>query len=59
MYFNGGEAIHGSNEIEYNNVSHGCVRVHISDAQWLKQQFVEGPTKSNGFHGTKVVIKSY
>ncbi len=59
MYFNGGEAIHGSNEIEYNNASHGCVRVHFSDAQWLRQQFVEAPNRSNGFHGTKVVIKSY
>jgi hypothetical protein len=59
MYFNGGEAIHGSNEIEYDNVSHGCVRVHVDDAEWLRYRFVEAPSRQNGFQGTKVVIKSY
>ena len=59
MYFHGGEAIHGSDDIEYDNVSHGCVRVHVSDAKWLRYHFVEGPMQANGFRGTKVIIKSY
>lgn len=59
MYFNGGQAIHGSSEVEYANVSHGCVRVHVDDAKWLRYHFVEGPSLYNNYRGTKVVIKSY
>ncbi|MBV9575844.1 MAG: L,D-transpeptidase [Gammaproteobacteria bacterium] len=59
MYFNGGEALHGSNEVVYDNVSHGCVRLHVSDAKWLRYQFAEGPNATNHYRGTKVIIKSY
>jgi len=59
MYFSGGEAIHGSSDVQFENISHGCVRVHIDDAKWLRYHFVEGPTMINHFRGTKVIIKSY
>ncbi len=59
MYFNGGAAIHGSDDVEFANASHGCVRVHVEDAKWLRYQFVEGPSVSNQYRGTKIVIKSY
>lgn len=59
MRFNGGEAIHGSSDIQYDNVSHGCVRVHDDDAKWLRYQFIDTPHQANGFHGTKVIVKAY
>lgn len=59
MYFNGSEAIHGSSDVEFDNVSHGCVRVHASDAEWLRFHFAEGPTEGNHYLGTKVVVRSY
>ena len=59
MYFNGSEALHGSNDVEFDNVSHGCVRVHNDDAEWLRFHFVEGPTSTNHYLGTKIIIKSY
>lgn len=59
MYFNGSEALHGSTEVTYGNISHGCVRMHVDDAKWLRYQFVEGPTALNNYQGTKVVVKPY
>ena len=51
MYFHGGYALHGSYEVPNYNASHGCVRLHPSDAQWLSQNFVT--------IGTKVTILPY
>lgn len=51
MFFSGGFAIHGSNEVVNHNASHGCVRVTPAAARWLSQNFIE--------YGTKVVIKPY
>lgn len=61
MYFNGGQALHGSpsGEVVYGNISHGCVRLHVEDAKWLRFDFVDGPNSSNGYRGTKVIIKPY
>lgn len=59
MYFHGNQALHGSNEVEYENISHGCVRVHIDDAKWLRYHFVEGPDSNNNYLGTKILIKDY
>lgn len=59
MFFNGGQAIHGSNDVEFENVSHGCVRVHIDDAKWLRYHFVEGPNLTNHFRGTSILIRTY
>ena len=51
MYFNGGQALHGSHELAYANISHGCVRMSVSDARWIRFHFAE--------IGTKVIIKPY
>jgi len=59
MYFNGSQALHGSYEVEYGNSSHGCVRIHVDDAKWLRYHFVEAPNAANQYRGTQVIIKSY
>jgi hypothetical protein len=61
MYFNGGQALHGSpaGEVVYGNISHGCVRMHVADAYWLRFNFVEGPSSGNNYRGTRVIIKPY
>jgi len=53
MFFNRGQAMHGVHEGEVvdGNISHGCVRMHIPDAEWLRYNFVNV--------GTKVIVKSY
>jgi lipoprotein-anchoring transpeptidase ErfK/SrfK len=51
MYFNGGQAIHGSNELAYANISHGCVRVSVDDARWLRYNF--------SHISTKVIVEPY
>lgn len=59
MYFNGSQALHGSSEVEYGNISHGCIRIHIDDAKWLRFHFVEGPIPQNHYLGTKIIIGEY
>lgn len=61
MYFNRNQALHGSppGSVVNNNVSHGCVRMHVADAKWLRYEFVDGPTEINDYQGTKVIILSY
>lgn len=59
MYFNGSEALHGSSEVEFENISHGCVRIHVSDARWLRYHFAEGPSAANNYRGTKIIIRDY
>ena len=51
MYFNNSQALHGSYELAEANISHGCVRMSVEDARWLRFNFV-------GI-GTKVIIKQY
>lgn len=53
MYFNNGQALHGvpDSEVGDGNFSHGCVRMHVGDAEWLRYNFVN--------IGTKVVIRPY
>jgi lipoprotein-anchoring transpeptidase ErfK/SrfK len=53
MFFHGGQAMHGVSEGEVveGNISHGCVRLHVADAEWLRFNFVNV--------GTKVVVKPY
>lgn len=51
MFFNNGYALHGSDFVPNYNTSHGCVRLHPSDAQWLSDNFVK--------IGTKVQILPY
>lgn len=45
MFFHGGYAMHGSNEVPGYNASHGCVRMWVDDAKWLNQEFVGVGTK--------------
>lgn len=59
MFFNGGQGIHGSYQVVRGNISHGCVRVHVPDAYWLRFNFVEGPNASNHYRGTKVIVRPY
>lgn len=51
MFFNGGQGLHGSYQVVDGNVSHGCVRMHVDDAEWLRFNFAT--------IGTKVVVKPY
>lgn len=53
MFFHGGQALHGVSEGEVvdGNISHGCVRLHVADAEWLRFNFVNV--------GTKVIVKPY
>lgn len=59
MYFNDGQALHGSHEVVNGNISHGCVRLHVKDARWIRYNFAEEPTNSNEGLGTIVIIKPY
>lgn len=59
MFFNEGQALHGSNAVYAGNGSHGCVRLHVQDARWIRFNFAEEPTGANEQIGTLVVIKPY
>lgn len=59
IYFHNDQALHGSHQVVRKNVSHGCVRLHIKDAKWLRFNFAEEPTSSKGPLGTIVIIKPY
>ncbi len=47
MFFHNGQALHGAPDplVISQNVSHGCVRMRISDAQWMQQDFAQIGTK--------------
>lgn len=53
MYFSGGQALHGSPDgaVVEANISHGCVRMRIPDAEWLRHNFAEV--------GTTVIVRPY
>lgn len=51
MHFHGGYSIHAAYEVPDANVSHGCIRVLPSAAQWLNQNFIDV--------GTTVIVKPY
>lgn len=51
MFFNGHQGLHGSYNVVDGNASHGCVRLHVSDAEWIRFNFAT--------IGTKVVVKPY
>jgi hypothetical protein len=59
MFFNEGQALHGSYQVVHGNISHGCVRLRIKDAKWLRYNFAEEATAQNEALGTIVIIKSY
>jgi lipoprotein-anchoring transpeptidase ErfK/SrfK len=51
MFFNGNQGLHGSYQVVEGNVSHGCVRLKVPDAEWLRYNFIN--------IGTKVVVETY
>lgn len=53
MFFHNGMALHGSPDaaVVEQNISHGCVRMRIPDAEWLRYNFAQV--------GTKVVVLNY
>lgn len=53
MFFNKNQALHGTpaDHVVEGNVSHGCVRMRVEDAFWLRYYFAAV--------GTKVIVKSY
>ena len=51
MFFSQYYAIHGSDDVPNHNASHGCIRVPVSDARWLSNNFIHV--------GTTVIVKSY
>jgi len=55
MFFDKGEAIHGSDEVMGYNASHGCVRIFVDDARWLNKDFIDRPDDG----GTKVIVLKY
>lgn len=58
MYFNNGQALHGEpNGLPGYNASHGCVRLYVSDAEWLRYDFVEPPNANNQYRGTRVIVR--
>lgn len=60
MFFHGGQALHGSpGGVIRGNVSHGCVRLFVQDAEWLRYDFVDPPIAENSYRGTKIVVVSY
>lgn len=60
MYFENGQALHGEpNGLPGYNASHGCVRMYVNDAEWLRYDFAEGPNSGNQYRGTRVIVKRY
>lgn len=53
MFFNKNQGLHGAPEshLAEANLSHGCVRMRVNDAEWLRYNFATV--------GTKVVVKPY
>lgn len=51
MFFNGHQGLHGSYQVVEGNVSHGCVRVEVDDAEWIRFNFARV--------GTKVIVQPY
>lgn len=53
MFFNRNQAMHGEYEggLAEANLSHGCVRMHTPDAEWIRFNFANV--------GTRVVVKPY
>ncbi|MDX1902307.1 MAG: L,D-transpeptidase [Gammaproteobacteria bacterium] len=53
MFFNGGQSLHGVPDqmLSKQHLSHGCVRLRIPDAEWLRYSFAD--------MNTQVIVRSY
>ncbi len=45
MFFKGGIAMHASTMMGFANMSSGCVRLFLSDAEWLNHNFIKMNTR--------------
>lgn len=60
MFFKGGFALHGEPDgLPGDNVSHGCVRLFVHDAEWLSEDFVDPPNSKQKTLGTRVIVEPY
>ena len=60
MYFHGGQAFHGSpGGVMRGNASHGCVRMFVRDAEWMRYEFIDPPDEYNSYRGTQVIVLPY
>lgn len=51
MFFNKNQGLHGSYQVVDGNASHGCVRLKVDDAKWIRFDFAT--------IGTKVIVRPY
>lgn len=51
MFFNGNQGLHGSYGVVDGNESHGCVRMQVADAEWVRFNFAT--------IGTRVIVRPY
>lgn len=53
MFFNRNQGLHGTygNGVIEGNISHGCVRMRVPDAEWVRYNFAT--------IGTKVIVRPY
>ena len=51
VFFNKNQGLHGSQYVMEGNQSHGCVRLSVDDAEWVRFNFAN--------IGTKVIVRPY
>lgn len=51
MFFHGSMALHGSPEMMDDNISHGCIRIPVNDAEWIRYNFAQV--------GTTIIVRPY
>lgn len=51
MFFNKNQGLHGSYQVVEGNASHGCVRMQVHDAEWVRYHFAN--------IGTRVIVRAY
>jgi lipoprotein-anchoring transpeptidase ErfK/SrfK len=51
IFFHKGYAIHGSNHVTHENISHGCIRVTQNAAKWISENYIH--------HGSYVLVLPY
>jgi hypothetical protein len=61
LYFDGGQAIHGANNVPRSPASHGCARLRVGDQDqlvaWLGLADIDGPTNDPGRIGVTVNVQ--
>lgn len=61
LYFDGGQAIHGANNVPRSPASHGCARLRVGDQDqliaWLGLADIDGPTNDPARIGVTVNVQ--